>query len=106
MYAFLLPSILILIVVIAVAESSTANGAAAIGFTEPMEDESDVLTPEVVAKVDANWFLAIQATMIREYELDVKRFKCGNMIDFLCEILCIRKIYKVNTSKILMSVNS
>ena len=39
---------------IAIAESPTTNGAAAIGFTEPMEDESHVLTPEVVAKVDAN----------------------------------------------------
>ena len=81
--AFLLPFILLVVAVIPVAESSTTHGAAANGFTEPMEDEPDVLTPEVVAKVDANWLLALHPSTAKEYQNDLKRFKVGNILHFL-----------------------
>ena len=59
---FLLPFIFLIVAVNTVTESLTTNGAAANDFTEPMEDESYVLTPEVLAKVDANWLLALHIT--------------------------------------------
>ena len=79
--AVLLPFILLVVTVIPGATSSTRDRAASNGYTEPMEDEPDVLTPEVVAKVDANWLSALHPTTAKEYAIDVKRFKVG----FLCE---------------------
>lgn len=49
--------------------SLTIDGAAANGFTKPLEDEPDVLTLEVVAKVDWNWRLALHTTLAKTLEL-------------------------------------
>ena len=73
---FLLPFFLLLVAVNVA--TATTDGAAANGITETMEEEPDVLTPQVVAKVDESWLLALQPTTAKEYELDVKRFKVGN----------------------------
>ena len=45
---------LIVVAMKTIIESLTTTRAIANGLTKPMEDESDVLTLEVVLKVDAN----------------------------------------------------
>lgn len=52
-YVFLLHFIFLVVALIPIAESLTTDGAVANG-AEHIEDESGVLTPEVVANVDAN----------------------------------------------------